>query len=361
MQSEAKTKSHFDLISRYDHEQIIYCNDNETGLKSIIAIHDTTLGPALGGTRFWNYASDQEALYDVLRLSRGMTYKAAISNVNLGGGKAVIIGEPGKLKSEHFWRRYGKFINDLNGKYITAEDVGTTMSDMEYVSMETEFVTGKPSYLGGGGDPSPVTAYGTYLGLKACVSKLYGSDSLTGKSILVEGLGQVGSYLIERLAKEDARIYVSEINETRIKQISSNYKVTVVNMDEAYDLDIDIYAPCALGSTLNTRNINKLKCAIVAGAANNQLADEREHGQLLKEKGILYAPDFLINAGGIINCYVELVGYSQKRAYALTEKIYDRMLQIIEMAENMHIDTHEAALRKARERIDAIGTLNKKL
>lgn len=359
--TSAKNTGLFDQITKLDHEQVVFCNDKHTGLKAIIAIHDTTLGPALGGTRFWNYQSEDDAIKDVLRLSRGMTYKAAITGINLGGGKAVILGDRAKLSSEFFWRRYGKFIDSLGGKYITAEDVGTCTDDMEYISTETAFVTGKPEYLGGGGDPSPVTAYGTYLGMKASAKKVWGNDSLNEKGVLVEGTGHVGTYLIERLEKEGAKIYISEIDKKRAKEVSSRFKVEVVEQKQAYNLDIDIYAPCALGATLNTDNISQLHCAVVAGAANNQLQDEETHGELLKDKGILYAPDFLINAGGIINCYVELEGYQRERALALTEKIYDRTLQIINKSQKEGVSTHKAALMMAQERIDAATKLNSKL
>lgn len=359
--STLPTSDLFNQISHYDHEQVAFCNDNATGLKAIIAIHDTTLGPALGGTRFWNYKSEAEAIYDVLRLSRGMTYKAAITGINLGGGKAVIIGDPTKLKSEFFWRRYGKFINSLSGKYITAEDVNTGMDDMGYVANETEFVTGKPPYLGGGGDPSPLTAYGTYLGMKACAKKVWGADSLSGKTVWVQGAGHVGSYLVERLAKEGAKVLISDINTQKIATLAAKCKIEVVDSSNPYDVKMDIYAPCALGATLNTETIDKLQCAVVAGAANNQLEDEALHAEMLKDRGILYAPDFLINAGGIINCYVELEGYNEERAYALTENIYDRTLQIINKASRENITTFEAAKIVAQHRIDAVAKLNSKL
>ncbi|MDN4165977.1 Glu/Leu/Phe/Val dehydrogenase dimerization domain-containing protein [Cytophagales bacterium LB-30] len=346
----------FGEVSKLGHEQVVFCHDEPTGLKAIIAIHNTVLGPALGGTRMWNYASDQEALVDVLRLSRGMTFKAAISGLNLGGGKAVIIGDAKKMKSEAFMRRFGRFVESLGGRYITAEDVNTKTRDMEYIAMETNHVTGLPESMGGGGDPSPVTAYGTYVGMKAAVKKVYGSDSLAGKKISVQGVGQVGGYLVKHLVEEGATVYITDISEDRLKYISQEYKAHVVGQDEIYDLDVDIYAPCALGATLNTNTINRLKCKVVAGAANNQLADEVKHGNMLIEKGITLAPDFLINAGGLINVYAEFLGgYKAELAYQQAEKIYDTCLTILNNAEVQHITTQEAAMQMALKRIEDMG------
>lgn len=356
-QEKAQNTGVFGQIEQLGHEQIVFCQDKETGLKSIIAIHNTTLGPALGGTRFYNYKNEADALRDVLRLSRGMSYKNSISGIHLGGGKAVIIGDPAQLGNEAFWRRYGKFVNSLNGKYYTAEDVGTSTADMEYVSLETKFVAGKPEYLGGGGDPSPFTAYGVYLGMKAAAKKAYGSDSLVNKRVLVEGVGHVGAYLVEHLVKEGATVYITDINDKKLKALENSFPVSIVPAATAYDLDIDIYSPCAMGATLNTQNIDRLKCQVVAGAANNQLEDEQVHGQMLVEKNVVYAPDFLINAGGVINCYMELDGYNRERAMAGTERIYDRTLEIFDKADAEGITPHFAALKLAEERIAAIGKL----
>jgi len=285
------------------HEQVVFCNDKATGLKAIIGIHNTILGPALGGTRMWNYATEEEALTDVLRLSRGMTLKASISGLNLGGGKAVIIGDSRKLKSEALMRRFGKFVNSLNGKYITAEDVGMNPIDMLNISRHTKHVVGIPESYGGGGDPSPVTAYGVYLGMKASAKKVYGNDSLTGKKILVQGAGHVGSYLIDYLIKENANVLVVDIFEDKLEAIKQkNPKVEIVAPEKLFNTNMDIYSPCALGGTLHPNTIARLKCKIVAGAANNQLLEEQRDGDLLTQNGILYAPDFLINAGGLINC-----------------------------------------------------------
>ncbi|WP_347159975.1 Glu/Leu/Phe/Val dehydrogenase dimerization domain-containing protein [Pontibacter chitinilyticus] len=350
-----KDKSVFDQIAEHEHEKVVFCHDKDTGLKAIIGIHSTVLGPALGGTRMWPYASEAEALDDVLRLSRGMTYKAAISGLNLGGGKAVIIGDAKKDKNEALLRKYGRFIKNLNGSYITAEDVGTTTKDMEFIRMETEHVSGLPEAMGGSGDPSPVTAYGTYMGMKAAAKKAFGSDSLEGKKVAVQGVGHVGGYLVELLSKENAEIYITDIYEDRLKEVSTKYNARVVGMDEIYDLDVDIYAPCALGGTLNDDTISRLKCQVIAGSANNQLRNEVVHGPALVARGIYYAPDFLINAGGLINVYSELVGYSRESAYAQTERIYGYTLDIFDLAEKEGIHTQLAATKMAEQRIASIG------
>lgn len=348
----------FPKLTANDYEQIVFCQDKSTGLKAIIAIHNTTLGPGLGGTRMYNYKNEADAINDVLRLSRGMTYKAAISGLNLGGAKAVIIGDARKHKSEPFMRKFGRFVENLNGKYITAEDIGTTTKDMEYIKMETDYVAGLPEIMGGGGDPSPVTAHGVHLGMKACAKEVYGSDNLHGKKILVEGIGKVGSNLVHLLDEEGAEIYVADVNEDALKNMASEYKVKVVSLQERFNLDIDIYSPCALGATLNDENIPNLKCAIVSGAANNQLANEEIHGQMLLERGILYAPDFLINAGGLINVYTELNGYNRAIALSHADTIYEVTRSIIHTAKEEGIPTYAAANKMAEQRIEAIGKIH---
>tara|TARA_B100000683_G_scaffold193288_1_gene186267 strand:+ start:2255 stop:3328 length:1074 start_codon:yes stop_codon:yes gene_type:complete len=333
------------------HEQVIFCNDSETGLKAIIAIHDTTLGPALGGTRMWNYSNEIDALNDVLRLSRGMTFKASISGLNLGGGKAVIIGDAKTEKTEALMKKFGEYVNKLGGTYITAEDVGMSTKDMEYVREMTKHVTGIPESMGGSGDPSPVTAYGVYWGMKASAKFKWGSDSLEGKTILVQGVGHVGENLVKHITEEDAKVFVTDINEEKLAEVSEKYGAKIITGDAIYDMDMDIYAPCALGATLNTDTIHRLKCAIVAGAANNQLEDEMIHGEMIKEKGIVYAPDFLINAGGLINVYSEINGYDREKSLNKTRKIYDTTLEILLKAEQEDITTHKAALVIAEQRI----------
>ncbi len=342
----------------HNHEQILFCNDNATGLKAIIAIHNTVLGPSLGGTRMWNYNNEMEALTDVLRLSRGMTYKSSVAGLNLGGGKAVIIGDAKKIKSEALLRRFGKFVNSLGGKYITAEDVAMSSRDMEIIKMETDYVSGLPVNMGGSGDPSPVTAYGVYVSMKASAKEAFGSDSLSGKKILVQGIGNVGMHLVEHLTKEGAKVYIYDISEERIKYAVDTYKAELVSADKMFDLDIDIYAPCALGATVNDDTLSKLKCKIICGAANNQLADEKKHGDLVLSKGILYAPDFVVNAGGIINVFYELEGYNRERAMAHAEKIYDTTWNIIQIAKTQNIPTYVAANKIAEQRIESIARIN---
>jgi leucine dehydrogenase len=339
-------------MSTYEHEQVVFCFDKASGLKAIIAVHNTVLGPALGGTRMWNYASEADALHDVLRLSRGMTYKAAISGLNLGGGKAVIIGDSRTQKSEAMFRRFGKFVDSLAGKYITAEDVGISPRDMSYVNMETDHVAGLP---GLGGDPSPVTAYGVYMGMKACAKHRFGSDSLVGKTVAVQGVGHVGEYLVEFLSKEGAKVVVTDIHQDTLNRVAAAYGATVVGADEIYDVPMDIYAPCALGATVNDKTLNRLKCSIIAGAANNQLENEDVHGLALMERGILYAPDFMINAGGLINCYVELHGYDKDKAMRQAEEIYTTTDVILSRSAKEGIPTYRIANTMAEERIEAMG------
>lgn len=342
---------------KYNHEQIVFCNDNESGLKAIVAIHNTVLGPSLGGTPMWNYNNEMDALNDALRLSRGMTYKSSVAGLNLGGGKAVIIGDSKKIKSEALLRRFGKFINSLGGKYITAEDVAMTSRDMEIIKMETDFVSGLPENMGGSGDPSPVTAYGVYVSMKASCKEVYGTDSLIGKKVLVQGLGNVGSHLVQHITKEGAIVYVYDINADRTLAIAQANKAIVANPENMFDLDIDIYAPCALGATVNDDTLAKLKCKIICGAANNQLADEIKHGEMVRAQGILYAPDFVVNAGGIINVYYELEGYNRERAMKHAEEIYTTTWNVIQTAKAENIPTFLAANRLAERRIEAIAKI----
>jgi len=345
-------------MSLNNHEQILFCNDNATGLKAIIAIHNTVLGPSLGGTRFFNYNNEMEALHDVLRLSRGMTYKSSVAGLNLGGGKAVIIGDYTKIKNEALLRRFGKFVESLGGKYITAEDMAMTSRDMEIINMETDYVSGLPENMGGSGDPSPVTAYGVYASMKASAKEIWGNDSLSEKKVLVQGIGHVGESLVNYLTKEGAKVFINDISEERLKAATAKYKAEVVSSDNMFDLDIDIYAPCALGATVNEVSLAKLKCKIICGAANNQLADEKIHGEAVGKKGILYAPDYVVNAGGIINVFYELDGYNRERAMAHAEKIYDTTFNIFQIAKKEGIPTYMAANRLGEQRIEAIARIN---
>jgi len=349
---ELKNDPVFGQISFDGHEQIVFCNDEDTGLKAIIGIHNTVLGPALGGTRMWAYQSEWHALNDVLRLSRGMTFKAAITGLNLGGGKAVIIGDAKTQKNDALMRRFGEFVHSLSGKYITAEDVGMETRDMDVVREVTPHVTGISESKGGAGNPSPITAYGVYMGMKAAAKHQFGSDNLEGKKILVQGVGHVGETLVKHITDEGAKVVINDINEARLEALSNKYGANVVLGNDIYGLDVDIYAPCALGATINDATINQLKAKVIAGAANNQLADEIKHGRLLKEKGIAYAPDFLINAGGIINVYAELEGYGKDEIVRKTENIYNTTLDIFSLSKKEDISTHRAALNIAQNRID---------
>lgn len=342
--------------AEHQHEQVVFCHDKNSGLKAIIAIHNTHLGPALGGCRMYDYKSEEEAINDVLRLSKGMTYKAAVAGLNLGGGKSVIIGDPKKLASEALFRAFGRFVNSLGGRYITAEDVGTNVSFMEWILQETRHVTGIPTYLGGSGDPSPVTAHGTFVGIKAAIKKVKGRDDLNGIKIAVEGAaGNVGSHLCDELCKAGAKLFVSDINQEALKLAAAKCKAEIVDIDKLYDLDVDVYAPCALGATVNDQTISRFKCPVIAGAANNQLKVEAKHSEELKKRGILYAPDYVINAGGLINVYSELCGGGSDHALDKTENIYNTLLKVFELAEKENITTSEAAKRMAEKRILSVS------
>jgi len=333
------------------HEQVVFCQDQETGLKAIIGIHSTVLGPALGGTRMWNYNNEADAIRDVLRLSRGMTYKASISGLNLGGGKAVIIGDSRQHKTDDLMRKFGQFVNSLSGRYITAEDVGITTHDMEMVKMETDHVTGIPVSMGGSGDPSPVTAYGVFMGMKAAAKYQFGTDDLRGKKVLVQGVGHVGETLVKYLTESGAKVMINDIHQDVLERIAGEYKAEIVS-GNIYEQDMDIYAPCALGATVNDDTLAQLKCKVIAGAANNQLADEVRHGEMCRQKGIVYAPDFLINAGGLINVYSEIAKYDSAEAFRRTENIFNTTLDLIHLAEERDITTHRAALQMAEERVE---------
>jgi leucine dehydrogenase len=335
-----------------DHEQIVFCNDKDTGLKAIIGIHNTVLGPALGGTRMWNYENEWEALNDVLRLSRGMTFKSAITGLNLGGGKAVIIGDSKTQKTPELMKRFGEFVHSLSGRYITAEDVGMTTEDMDIVRGVTPYVTGISESKGGAGNPSPITAYGVFMGMKAAAKFQFGSDILEDKNIYVQGIGNVGEALVEHLVNEGANVTIADISQERLETVRSKYGVTIYGGNDIYSEPMDIYAPCALGASINDENIYKLQAKVIAGAANNQLAEENRHGRILMERGIVYAPDFLINAGGIINVYAELENYDRQEIMRKTENIYNTTLEILDNAKVNHLTTHTAALNIARERIE---------
>ena len=346
----------FKRLELDDYEQVVFCNDSESGLKAIIVIHNTALGPALGGTRMWPYESEGEALEDALRLAKGMTYKNAAAGLNLGGGKTVIIGDPSKDKSEVMFRRFGQFVESLNGRYITAEDVGTTEQDMDYIHMETNYVTGT-SIGQGSGDPSPVTAYGIYKGIKATAKVAFGNDSLKDRVIAVQGVGQVAYTLCRHLHEEGAKLIVTDINKAAVDRAVNDFGATSVKPNEIYSVECDIYAPCALGAIINDDTIKQFKTKAIAGSANNQLKEDK-HGDLLHKMGIIYAPDFVINAGGVINVADEMIGYNQERAMKKVEKIYDNLIRVFEISKEENIPTYLAADHMAEERMLNVGKLS---
>lgn len=346
----------FEQVETYGHEQVVYCHNKDAGLKAIIAIHNTVLGPALGGTRMWPYKSEAEALNDVLRLSRGMTYKNAVAGLNIGGGKAVIIGDPAKDKSEALFRAFGQFVESQGGRYITAEDVGIDVNDMEFVFRETQYVTGVHQVHGGSGDPSPFTAYGTLQGLLATLNRKFGNEEVGNYSYAVQGLGHVGMEFVKLLKERGAKIFVTDINQKLVDQAVSEYGAEAVAPDEIYDVDADVYSPCALGATVNEETVPRLKAKVICGSANNQLANN-EIGDELGNRGILYAPDYAVNAGGVMNVSLEIEGYNRERAMRMMRTIYHNLTRIYEIAERDGIPTYRAADRMAEERIELIGKL----
>ncbi|MDR4435637.1 branched-chain amino acid dehydrogenase [Bacillus tequilensis] len=341
----------FKYMEKYDYEQLVFCQDEQSGLKAIIAIHDTTLGPALGGTRMWTYENEEAAIEDALRLAKGMTYKNAAAGLNLGGGKTVIIGDPRKDKNEEMFRAFGRFIQGLNGRYITAEDVGTTVEDMDIIHDETDYVTGISPAFGSSGNPSPVTAYGVYRGMKAAAKAAFGTDSLEGKTIAVQGVGNVAYNLCRHLHEEGANLIVTDINKQSVQRAVEDFGARAVDPEEIYTQDCDIYAPCALGATINDDTIRQLKAKVIAGAANNQLKETR-HGDQIHEMGIVYAPDYVINAGGVINVADELNGYNAERALKKVEGIYGNIERVLDISQRDGIPTYLAADRLAEERIE---------
>ncbi|WP_135077575.1 amino acid dehydrogenase [Terasakiella sp. SH-1] len=328
------------------HENVVFGCDEATGLKCIIAIHNTNRGPALGGSRFWNYDNEQDAVTDVLRLSKGMTYKAAVADLDLGGGKSVIIGDAKKIKTPDLMRAFGRVIERLNGKYITAEDVGTTVTDMDYIRESTRHVRGKST---GSGNPSPLTALGVFLGLKAAVKHQLKTDDLTGLHIAVQGVGNVGYYLCKYLHEAGAKLVVCDINKTSLQRVENEFSAQIVGLDDIYSQAVDVYAPCALGATVNDQTIEQFKTTIIAGAANNQLAQDH-HGEALKEMGVLYAPDYVINAGGLINVAHETEDYDVEIVKAKISKIYDTLLEIFQRSDKQNLPPSIIADHMAEER-----------
>ena len=346
----------FETLDTFGHEQVVFCHNKDAGLKAIIAIHNTVLGPALGGTRMWPYKTEADALNDVLRLSRGMTYKNAVAGLNIGGAKGVIIGDPATDKSEALFRSFGKFVDSLGGRYITAEDVGIDVNDMEYVYRETEFVTGVHQVHGGSGDPSPFTAYGALQGLMATLNKRFGDEEVGKYSYAVQGVGHVGMEFVKLLRERGAKVFVTDINKDSVQRAVDEFGCEAVALDDIYDVDADVYSPTALGGTVNEKTLPRLKCKIICGAANNQLATD-EMGIEVANKGILYAPDYAVNAGGLMNVSLEIDGYNRERAMRMMRTIYYNLGRIFEIAKRDNIPTYKAADRMAEERINAIGKL----
>jgi leucine dehydrogenase len=340
----------FATMEQMGHEELIFCRMKEAGLRAVIAIHDTTLGPALGGTRMWPYASEEEAIVDALRLSRGMTFKATAAGLNLGGGKAVIIGDPKTDKSETLFRAFGRFIESLKGRFITGEDVGIDVNDVEYMFMETRYVCGLSKAHGGGGDPAPVTAFGVLQGMKACVEEKLSKSSLKGLAVAVQGLGSVGFHLAKLLQAEGARVIATDLDEEKRQHAASALALELVKPDEIYDVATDIFAPCGLGAIVNDQTLARMKFKIIAGAANNQL-EANQHGLELHERNILYAPDYVINAGGMINVFVELEGYDRERALRMSRGIFYNLRKVFQIARREGIPTNEAADHLVEERI----------
>ena len=348
----------FDEVAREGHEQVLYGYDKVSGLRAIIAIHSTALGPALGGTRFFPYQSEDEALKDVLRLSRSMTYKAAAAGLDLGGGKAVIIGDPRTDKSERLLRAYGRIVDSLRGRYITAEDVGTTTRDLDIVRRETRWALGNSIAEGGAGDPSRMTARGLFAAAKAVAEFIWGDPDLAGRRFAVQGVGKVGSALVQLLVEARAEVIISDAYDSAIQTAVDTYGVKSVDVADIHTVDADFYSPCALGAGLNEKTIPELNCQAVVGSANNQLATD-EDAERIAERGIVYAPDFVVNAGGLINVYDELQGYSKMRAMHRVDSIFEATKRILAMSKDEGINPNRAAMKVADLRIKEIGDLRR--
>lgn len=342
----------FDYMDQYDYEELVMYTDKEAGLRALICIHDTTLGPACGGTRMWPFATEEEAIRDVLRLARAMTYKSSLAGLDLGGGKALIIGDPHSDKSEALFRAHGRFINTLGGRYLTTEDVGTLVEDMVNIKKETPYASGLPESQGGLGGAEVITGYGIYKGTQACCKEVFGSDSLEGKTVAIQGFGKVAYSYIQYLKEDGAKVITADINEGRIA-MATEMGATIVSPDDIYDVECDIFSPCALGGVLNSDTIPRLRAPIVAGAANNQLLEDK-HAKELHDAGILYAPDYAINPGGIITVACEIGGYSRDAAMDMTSKVYETMTNVIAKSKADGVTTAEAADRLAEERIESV-------
>ena len=344
----------FERIAGHGYEQVVFCHDGRTGLRAVIAIHSTRLGPALGGTRFYPYESEADAVEDVLRLARGMTYKSAGAGLDLGGGKAVIIGDPATDKTEGLLRAYARFVESLGGRYITAEDVGTTQADMDLIWRETRHVTGVSRALGGSGDPSEATAYGVLHAMQAVAGRLWDSRDLADRHIVVSGVGKVGYALCRHLVETRAHVTVSDIVPAAVERALSAFGIDAVPPEKAHSVECDIYSPCALGGVLNATTIPELRCAAIVGSANNQLAETADADRLA-DIGVTYAPDYIVNAGGVINIAEELVGYSRERAYGNIRRIAQTTTAVLETASADGTTTAAAADRLAERRIDELS------
>lgn len=352
----ASTQANMDIfksLSVDEHEQVVFCCDKVSRLRGIIAIHDTTLGPAIGGIRFMEYASEEQAFEDALRISKAMTYKSSAAGLNLGGGQGVII-DPGEEADRNFlFRSFGRFVDSLSGRFIAAEDVGTSVEDMEQVRQETAHVVGISRALGGSGDPGPVAAAGVFYGILACAERAFGEKNLEGISVAIQGVGHVGFALAEDLKTAGCKVYIADVDGKKAEAAKAKFGAEIVPPEKIYSLKVDIFSPCALGGIINDKTIEKLNCRIVAGAANNQLQTEK-HGDVLQRRGILYAPDFIIGAGGLINVVNELEGYNQERALKQAAKIYDILLRVFEVAERENLSTSAAANLLAEERLQTV-------
>ncbi len=344
----------FEQMAALGHEQVVFCRNDQAGLRAIIGIHDTTLGPSLGGCRLYPYASEADALRDVLRLSRGMTYKAAVAGLDLGGGKAVIIGEP-SVKSEALFRAFGRFVESLSGRYITAEDMNTTVADMDDIRRETTHVAGASEALGGSGDPSPVTAWGVFHGIRASLEIVTGSPDLTGRKVAIQGLGNVGYHLAKYLAGGGAELIYTDINKANLGRAVDAFGGTVIDGDDWYSADVDVLAPCAVGGIFNPATIPLVRAPIIAGGANNQLDDERRDGEAVEARGITYAPDYVINAGGLINVHAEVKGWPRDKAMDDATNIYNTVKTSLRKAKAEGMTTTDASNRIAEERIEAVA------
>ncbi|SJN29644.1 Leucine dehydrogenase [Sphingobacterium sp. JB170] len=356
---DVNNSSVFEKMGKSSHQNLFFCHDKVIGLQSIVAIHDTTLGPAIGGVRMLPYESISEAIEDALRLSEAITHKAALAGLNLGGGSAIIVGNNRTDKTEVLMRRFGQFIQGLNGNFIASTDIGTTPKDLEYMLSETGYVAGLPSSLNGGGDTTLFAARGVFYGIKAAIKELYGDDSLAGRKIAVQGVGSVGEQLVAMLRAENARVYVSDMTEERKMKVAAKYKAEPINYSSSFELDVDVYAPCALGGTVNPETIPRMRCKIIAGSANNQLRDEKESNALLKQHDILYTPDFLINSGALISCFSELEGYGSDRTESLIKNIYNATRHVIQKSKEDNITTYQAAKQIAEKRIFDIKLLKR--